>query len=473
MARRWQGPAILGVAITIALGVWLLSGPFDEPALHDTPDADVAGDERPQLHGAGAPVPKIADEAADTGAKPAEKKDVNLAALMGWANGKDDPALPKAREPLDVLVMDRSGTPVPRAIVVADWGEWKTRAFETDDEGRVVMQIAPNSRALSVVGQSGRSTGPFCFVHYHALSPGARSTRIVLRCSRAIRGHVDIGGRSPERGSVSAYRMGRPTMEDGERKISFYRVAGLATKVTVNPDGTFQLSVTDDMPVTLLYASSESDDAHRAIVKDVEPGTIGVRLSARVRKREATLRLRVLAPDGNPIVGFPVTCQGIGGQSHETQTTDENGRAPFEVFDGWLYRVVVLPSAATTSPWTIFSGTVVADGVEHEIRTEPAPADIEGTVVDERGRPVKGAWVCVIAGAEYKACMPTKEDGTFAGSANVPAGTRVHVYARFPMEKPTARGYAENVVVGDPVHLELEELGPLSAKAVNWKVTTK
>ena len=62
--------------------------------------------------------------------------------------------------------------------------------------------------------------------------------------------------------------------------------------------------------------------------------------------------------------------------------------------------------------------------------------------------------------------MKTDAKGTFAGSTNVPADTRLHVYARYPMDAPTARGYVEDFVAGDLLLIHLEELGPLQAKDV-------
>ncbi len=458
------------MALALLFALWLdrrsdeEAEPLDDPASASTD----AGEEPPLLVSRGSgDEPQVRREDApekEKGAKDTPPKRPALAYLMGLAHKRDDPALPKARVPLIVDVVDRRGKAVPRAIVKGTWGEWHTRGYHTDDEGRTVMQLPPNTRALEVVGQGAPSTGHFGFIHYHPVVPGAATTKVVLRQSMPITGRVTVGGKPPRGGSVKAYRMGRPTFEDGEHKISFYRKAGLVQSVYVKPDGTFALQVPDDAQITLVFCASVVPTMPRAVLPDVTPGSTGIELAATAPERTHTQRVRLLDPAGHPVQGAMVSFTPVGISRIYANKTDADGRIPMDLVRNWLYTVRVAAGSNEHAQWASHESVIAAGDGEHEIRLARAPALIEGTVVDEHGRGMEGAWVAVVRGGEYLALMRAGKEGRFSGSSNAPPGERLHVYARYPMESPTSRGYVENVVAGDPLVIRLEQLGPLSAK---------
>jgi hypothetical protein len=389
------------------------------------------------------------------------------------ARAEDDPALPPERRPLDVVVVDSDGAPVPRALVVARWGEWHTRSFPTDTRGRAPMLVPPGSRFLEVVAQAGASTGSYAFVHFQPLSPGARHARIVLRRYGTVSGLVRWEGEAVSSGTVTVFRVRFDAPRDRAGN-AFYDHPAQAGACGVKPDGTFSLQVPDDAPVTLVYAGEVAGRFVHALAPGLSAGARGLVLEAETLRHASALDLTVLAPDGRAAPGARVTCWPLGSTwpgatphgARYDAVSDASGHVRFGGLDARAYVVQVAPDERARVPWGKGSTTALAGGEPVVLRLQGPTVQIEGTVEDADGRPVKGAWVCALRDGWYAACLGTDAQGRFRGCANVPAGTPLQVFARHPREDPTARAQDVDVRAGaGPLRLVLEEIGPLTARA--------
>ena len=86
-------------------------------------------------------------------------------------------------------------------------------------------------------------------------------------------------------------------------------------------------------------------------------------------------------------------------------------------------------------------------------------ARLRGRVLDAVGHPVAGAWCGAAVGHEYTACFPSDAEGRFDVPSNAPRGTRLQISARYPMNEPTSRGVAQDVLVGgSDVTIRLEAI---------------
>lgn len=473
MRRRQTWAGIACLLVVAALLVRWVSASGDDEAQDEVTSSESSGYAADAALRGNAPTPPVNDQPAESKPdKPTPAKltrETPLAYVFGLAHEEDDPALPAERRKVDLLAVDLDGRPVPRLIVRGAWGEWHTRAYETDAEGRVVLHLPRNTRAIEAVGQSGASTGTYGFIHVHPIEPDSTSTRMVIRSYRVISGRVLVGGKPTPSGTVRAYRLPRPKTRDGQRLVKFYNQAHVTAKRPVWGDGRFELNVPDDAPVTLLYTADDARPATTAILHDVAPGTKDIDLIAFLRTERRAISLRVLDAAGHPVVGAPISLHPIGQKADLRATTDNDGRASVDAQADWLYRLDISPPFGGLGMWGPYRELFTADGVEREIVLPAKPVKIHGTVVDADGRPVQRAWLAIMDGPDLVAAMGTDANGRFEGPSNAARGTVLHVYARFPMERPTSRGYAERVLAGDPIHIELEEIGPLTVKDAKKK----
>ncbi len=418
---------------------------------------------------------KAESEATTAEGTPATEVSKEAARAAGRAT--DDPALPPGRHPLDVIVVDGMGRPVPRAWVVGRWGEWQTRPFTTGEQGTVRMSVPPATQGLWVIGQGRPSTGSYVLVHALALPRGATRARVVLNRWLPVSGVVRVDGRPVTGGAIQGY--GFPSDVERGRKgekhdgVPFFVLRYLGA-CAVGADGRFSMGVPSDLLVTLVYTGEVADRFVHAVASRVRPSADDVVLHAGEERNDALLDVTVLRPDGHPARGARVEWHPAAGSGWPAAspdppavpiaTTDETGRVTIEGLDARGWRVQVAPGEDADVAWAGGSQIALAGGDPVVLRLGPPPALLQGIVVDDGDRPVGGAWVCAMRDGMWAACMKTDPEGRFRGSSNVPPGTRLQVVARYPMDDPTARAYENDVLAGDgPLTLRLEEIGPLTA----------
>ncbi len=210
-----------------------------------------------------------------------------------------------------------TGKPVPHAsleIIAYRGGPGYTNAFETDAEGvfranpistdrYLVMVFAPEGQPYLNVG-----TGIFAWPKGQV----EHRVNLVLRRGTVIRGKVtEEGSGRPVAGAALRY-MGRPTVEANSGPWSGTTRTG--------PDGSYLLPVLPD-PGTLVVLGPSDDYvlqeigermvregrpggsrfyAHAFIPCDLKPGTDAREVNV-VLHRGATVKARVLDPDGQPV----------------------------------------------------------------------------------------------------------------------------------------------------------------------------
>ncbi len=457
--RRAAALGILAVAIAVAIVLWTTRAPAPraEPAFERVAPVEPSATARTAPALATAPRPPAAPGApgSTTGAEspgdaPAPAAD----------EAPDDPALPAERVPLDVTLVDRLGVPIPRAHVRAVWGEWRTGARTADAEGRLTLRVPRGTRALEVIGVDPPDSRQFLLLHCHRLAGDERATRVVVRTGTEIEGRLVAAEGSPIAGAVLR------TVPQG---------FGFAWARS-GADGRFSLGVVEGEVVDVRFDGGviEPSDSPpggrltrgplRAIARGVRalPGLTPLVLVAEAVAPALDLRVRVTRPDGTPEVGARVALVGDG--RPPSARTDADGRATLSGLPDWPCDVRVSPAP------TAIAGRWRAPRVLRDVRPGGAPIDVtleetvplRGRVVDAKGAPVARAWCAALLGAEYVACFGTDEAGRFESNSNVPAGTRLQVTARYPMEKPTARGVLDDVVAGQgDLWIALEEVGPL------------
>ena len=456
--------ALMAVA---ALALWRTPAATDPRDASTTlADADTNGAERSEAGRA------MLDPGRRLRAPPDEPAPQTAAAPPSAPGGappsQDDPALPSERRPIDVTVVDLEGEPVPRARIAGRWGEWYTREFVADDEGRARVEVPPYTHALEIRGQVGIATGNYCLLHYHPLTSDAVFARVEVRSYRSVNGRVSSAQPLPQGTSVTAYRLhfsGDPTSV----KASLYRRAQRASSSHVRPDGSFTLDLPDDAPVALLYGDGTPGSVS-AVALRVSPGTNELVLRAGPGHADSSLKLRLRGPDGLPAVGARVACRAVDpapganragqknapGVAHEA-VSDLHGWVTFNGLRRWVYEVHVPAETESDAPWRDLRTLCATDTDRLDIQLLPPVQRLAGRVVDAGGRPVAGAWVCAMRGGMYLACMGTDEQGHFRGPAGVGIGVPVQVSARHPMQKPTSRGHAGDVLAGDdPITIQLE-----------------
>jgi hypothetical protein len=102
----------------------------------------------------------------------------------------------------------------------------------------------------------------------------------------------------------------------------------------------------------------------------------------------ATLRVRVLWPDGLPVAGASVQVQPSGDESD----SDEQGRADFDALPAGKHHVVVSHAGFADAETDV----EIAAGESKSVDLRPVPnAILSGVVVDDAGFPVAGAAIAV------------------------------------------------------------------------------
>jgi hypothetical protein len=388
------------------------------------------------------------------------------------ACGEDDPALPKERVALEVEVVDPLGRAVPGAIVQAAWAEWHTKSYVADSTGRLVMRVPEGTRGLEVVGVPADDDRRFLLVHYHSLTPGDATARVVIRLGSEITGVL---------------------VDDSGAPIPNARICAVPTafgypSVQTDEAGAFALGVLDGSEVDVAFdgvveRAPDVESRRRGAVRRVPSGARGVRVVAIPVEFESTLRARFLLDDGTPASRFEVVYTAGGGTHGHSAWTDDSGRVTITGQPDWPVRVGVLPPRTRiqegvaeddeTALLAFLSrhGTrwevdgLIPDGVERDVHLAPRTA-LRGVVRLRDGSPVTGAECTAWQGRDGLAAFSTDGDGRFLTVVPLRPGTVIQVSARgLDLDaEPTARGVRSDIVVGyEEPTIVLEEIGPLLA----------
>src|SRR5207248_418380 len=198
---------------------------------------------------------------------------------------------------------DPEGNPIPRAAVQAVWGEWRTKTYVADAEGRVMMSVPRGTRALEVVGLPSSETRHLLLVHYHPLAGSESETRVAVRVGSEISGTLVRPDGTPI----------------AKARVCAVPAAYGFGPATTDEQGTFRLNVLDGTEVEVTFdgvldlpAPCEQCSL-RARALRVRAGTSALRLAAEEVPYDESLRLRVLDAKGDPAVGAEVIYLAGGG----------------------------------------------------------------------------------------------------------------------------------------------------------------
>jgi protocatechuate 3,4-dioxygenase beta subunit len=266
------------------------------------------------------------------------------------------------------LVTDLDDRPLANARV-----SWRRDAAPTvcDDTGRFAVQVP-----------SGREDFRCLF-----LAPGHRSHRenVVLSPGADVELHVRLQPGPRIRGRV-VDPAGRP-VAGAEAETILQRISG--ERAITDVDGRYELDCTmaersqEQVAVrcagfvpTSVWVAAANGDA----VADFSLQVAGI------------VRGRVLGPDGRPAAGAVVSAGGRGvfGDAKETCTADELGAFVLDELAPGGQQLSA--SCAGFPPATVAATVVLGAPVDMTI-TLGAGRTARGAVVDDEGRPVRGAWV--------------------------------------------------------------------------------
>lgn len=307
---------------------------------------------------------------------------------------------------------------------------------------------------------------------------------------------------------------GRPVRH---AQVTLTQVGGSATVAMITNDdgafafndlkpGTYQLVAGKPGFLTTAYGMRAGRDIGTPIVVDTGRPLVGLRVPLR---RGGVVSGIVTGPSGEPVVAATVSAAWVpaiamaplGGNGlsltiAQAITDDTGAYRIYGLGDGdyaILASVAVDPTSApyapTPKPAAGFSeGPIVSvrsgeerAGVDVRMRISP-PARVQGTLIDQEGRPVGGRFVSLDSGSrsmvfinsEHRMNAMTGEDGSFSFT-NVPAGTyEVHYEEGMDTDKgpPYLPAFwARSAVVVDGkdvlgVSLALQRATPISGRLI-------
>lgn len=301
---------------------------------------------------------------------------------------------PEAKGRFQVRVVDQAGVPVKglRVMLTTDGARQATGV--TNDSGVVDADVGGEVTLVQLLGAEAAG-----FVRPDSVHPGAgtRATEVVLERGVPIDGTaVDSSGEPLAQVSVRA----RWTTPTGMR---------WAFAPHTSEDGRFRVIVPPGQAVDLDGTwTSRGGPPRPALVgwlRGVEGG--GPERSLRLTEppRTGSVTVRLLDPDGDPIVGERVMTLPPGARAYEMAETDGTGRARFEGLPRTVLHFLghwVLSHDGSVgvaerypAPRTVYAEP---DGQEIVLQVPP-PATIEGVFVDRDGTPLSGALVSALGGS--------------------------------------------------------------------------
>ncbi len=277
-----------------------------------------------------------------------------------------------------VRAVDDAGGPIARAAVSVQHDGGTSSAW-TDEDGRAELQVT--GRIAVVRPPWGIDDAPYSEPEpITDLPETATEASFVLARWEEIRGTVideagaplaeaileaSWGGKKPKRISTNAHGTFHVAVPPGS--VTDLRVAG---KYVNGPGGT---QTTD--PSGLVGER-----------RGIPAGSRDVVVRAAAPRRDATVTVRVLAPDGTPLAGARVSYQRPPPDERVTAETGADGRATLTKLPAAeisVYAFVDAPKLGFVHPQQV---TVTPAGQEIEMRCREA-VRLKGIVVDPEGKP--------------------------------------------------------------------------------------
>ncbi|MBL9127111.1 MAG: carboxypeptidase regulatory-like domain-containing protein [Verrucomicrobiales bacterium] len=284
----------------------------------------------------------------DSDGRPIEGVELEVRFLSGESHSHREPA----REGVGTFSM--GGTPLARTD--AD-GRWTSTSIPREHPGFSIRAFHPEFVPAKVVefgpGTLSAAEGVDAET---ALREGRLST--ILARGVSVEGFVlDADG-----GPVADAELVHAPLSDQERRIRS------------SPDGSFRWPHVPEGPFSFVATAKGHAPVQERIDARPDLGPVRVRLG-----RTASLRLRVVDPDGHAIPGVRAVAEGWDGAGFFwIGKTDADGRAEWkDAPEGETVRMSLLLPGSTDAR----ERSSVADGLEHEI-VVPPPVTIRGRVTD-------------------------------------------------------------------------------------------
>jgi len=285
-------------------------------------------------------------------------------------------ALQAGEHRADVVVLDDAGRPIPGAVVALGRGGASVEAM-TDDEGRALFLLPEEPSRVAARYPDGDERR-FEASSDQSWPRGARGMRIALRETRQVRGRlVDDEGEGVGGAAIRARAAGRET-EWGRTDRS----------------GEFAIELPASAPVALRFVARGTRDGMPIVWEaalEGQPPVGPVVVRATPLRADASVRARVLSPDGRPVLGVRVCCEG------EEQLTDAAGRVAFEGLPARDVELAVVAGESNDDWVAPEPRTVASAGQSVELRFLVG-VPIAGTVRLSDGSPARGAEVTASSG---------------------------------------------------------------------------
>jgi len=288
------------------------------------------------------------------------------------------------------VLMEGTGLPVAMAGVTVWCGDSEIHG-QTGPDGTARIGPLPDGHATVRVDHGD------CLCSRVAVPVPAGQDRLLIEMPPAlsIAGRVTEGG-EPPRGDLSV------TVVDPERALRDYEV--LAT-VAVAKDGAFRLGPLPAGTYEILFLERGSPRRERLryrveagthdLVLELPPAERGPEPEREERPDHGVLTVRWVGPDGRPAVGGRVRCHHEEARRPLEKIQENPGQA--------RYRIRALGVSVRIEVWGATTGVGKPLGavIHGPVRTEPgeilvrlpAARTIEGRVLDEEGRGVRGLTV--------------------------------------------------------------------------------
>ena len=347
------------------------------------------------------------------------------------------------------VVRDAQGRPVARALVTLRG----LGIARTNSQGEYQFLNVPVGAQQLTVNQSGLQ---------------AKTAQVQVSAAKSTDAPVQFGAgdriagltRSSLLSSVSGMTLRGSVLDTGNNPIAGAKIAVIqqtsAVAVFTGPNGGFELKNVKPGAFRVIaskagfYSSLQNVTLGSGPSNSVEfrlkqqNSPLVASLLKRDLNRQATIRGRVLAANGNPIVNATVVLKPVAGASPLTTVkTNPTGEYQFNIGAGQYEvrvsrdsfqaasRVVEAKAGALTQtdfalkPAVIDSGRIQGNQTSTTTVTRPAkPGSLVGQVLDAKtGRPVAGAIVS-ISGSQH---TPTNQTGNFAFANLSPGNYQVTI----------------------------------------------
>lgn len=337
--------------------------------------------------------------------------------------------LPDER-PFVVWVVDDAGQPVPEAGIRVEHGAGNS--FDvTDKKGRAELKVSGRIKTVHSPSASGFGEAD----PISDLPEDATEARFVLPRWEEIQGTVVDEAGAPIAQAILEVRWG----SEEPRKVS---TSGHGKfHVTVPPGSVADLRVTGKyVPIPGFDGLTEGGGLVGEM-PGVAAGSRDVVVRATVPRRDATLRVRVLTPDGKPLVGARVTYQPQPLENRLTVETDADGRAVLTGLPAAEITVSAFFDPAKLGFVFPLWRRVIPASQEVELKCREA-ARLKGIVIDAEGAPTFAQVIALHEGQMFNAF--TGKDGRFEMIVPADAGTLDLQTMRKTPDGPQLQGFLKH-----------------------------